>query len=444
MKIARYLPRFRKAYQAFDELEARESWSRSQIEAFQLQRLNEVWRHAIQHIAYYRRIQTEMDIPTSFQSLAEYSSRVPLLDKAYLRANSQDFISDQARPGKWHRTSGSTGFPLQAFRAHDAHHEMLRTSYRYYRMWGHDIFDPMVFLWNLSSTRTNGIVGILKGCREFAEDKLRNRLRLSALTLGRDDLRGYLDRIAKFKPSAIYSYSRAAYLLALEAKKQNFVCPSLKVINLTSEPASDYIVRTIENAFGVPCIIQYGCVEFGFIAGQAPDRTLRVREDILFLETLPRKDGFYDIVLTCLNNPSFPLLRYDIGDVSDRPLALPEQGFAILNSISGRCGDMLYSPTGRCLHSTAVDSIFEENSYQFVRRYQINQRADYSLLVLIELNHPDRVPDTQKMAKEISQETGGCPTEVQIVEKIHQTEAGKHRNVRSEIQPATAGLESDG
>lgn len=433
MQIARHLPRFRKAYRSFEELEARENWTRSQIEAFQLERLNETWRHAIAHVAYYRQLQAQRQLPHRFQSLTEFAEIVPRLDKMYLRKNPHEFLSDQPQPGKWHRTSGSTSIPLQAFRSHVAHHEMLCTNYRYYRMWGHDIFDPMVFLWNFTRQKS-GIRGRLMSYREIVEDKLRNRLRLSAHKLGRDDLAGYLKRIAEFRPSAIYSYSRAAYLLALEAKQQNFSCPSLKVINLTSEPATEHIVRTIEQAFGVPCIIQYGCVELGFVAGQWPDRTLRVREDIVYVESLPRKDGFYDVLLTCLNNPSFPLLRYDIGDVTDQPVALPPLGFAILNSISGRCGDMLYSPSGRCMHPTAADSVFEVEYCEFVRRYQIHQRSDYSLLVLIELNHPTRIPNLEQMAKHISQELDHCPTKVEIVEKIKQTEAGKHRNVISEIR----------
>ncbi|MDZ4848794.1 MAG: hypothetical protein SGI77_05840 [Pirellulaceae bacterium] len=439
IKLSRYLPRFRNAYRSFRELESRESWSRSQIEAFQLQRLNEVWSHAIQHVAYYRKLHDELGLPTHFQSLSEFTTQVPLLNKTYLRNNTPDFYSDQARPGRWHRTSGSTSFPLKAFREHAAHQEMLRTNYRYYRMWGHDIFDRMVFLWNMSGTRAQGFAGILKGYREFAEDKLRNRLRLSANTLGKNDLQGYLRKIADFKPSAIYSYSRAAYLLALEAKEQGFVCPSLKVINLTSEPVSDHIVRTVEQAFGAPCIIQYGCVEFGFIAGQWPDRTLRVREDIVFLETVPREDGFYDIALTSLNNPSFPLLRYDIGDVTEQRLELPEHGFAILKNISGRCGDMLYTPNGRCLHPTVADTLFEEYYYQYVRRYQIHQRVDHSMLTLIELNDSARIPDLDKMAKHISQEVDGCPVEVRIVSEIQQTAAGKHRSVISEIRAIPGG-----
>ncbi len=433
MKIARFLPRFREAYRSFDVLEEREGWERLQINTFQLQRLNEVWTHAVHHVPYYRRIQTELALPKHFESLEEFSGTVPVLHKSLLRGNHKDFLSEKPQPGSWHRTSGSTSSPLKAYRGHNAHHEMLRTNYRYYRMWGHDVFDRMVFLWNVNVINQPGIASKIKRCREFAEDKLRNRLRLSALTLGTKDLQGYLEKIASFKPSAIYSYSRAAYLLAIEAKKQGFQCPSLKVINLTSEPASEHVVRTVQDGLGAPCIVQYGCVELGFIAGQWPDRTLRVREDIVFLETLPREDAHYDVVLTNLNNPSFPLFRYDIGDVTDQPIEVPERGFSILRNISGRCGDLLYTPSGRCLHPTVVDTLFEENYFKYVRRYQIHQRADFSIVALVELNDSANVPDTYLLAKHLSVQVDGCPVEVQVVPKIEQTSAGKHRNVISEI-----------
>lgn len=439
MRIARFLPRFREAYRSFGELEQREGWSRAQISGFQLQRLNEVWAHAINHVPYYRSIQTEMALPKYFESLEEYTGSVPVLQKSFLRANSQDFLSEKPQTGRWHRTSGSTSSPLMVFRGHDAHHEMLRTNYRYYRMWGHDVFDRMVFLWHVTSTNTPGVAAKIRRCREFAEDKLRNRLRLSAQRLGTKDLQAYLEKIAAFKPSAIYAYSRAAYLLALEAKKQGFQCPSLKVINLTSEPASAHVVRTVEEGLGAPCIVQYGCVELGFIAGHWLDRTMRVREDLVLLETLIRPDAHFDIVLTNLNNPSFPLLRYDIGDVTDQSIEVPESGFSKLKNISGRCGDLLYTPAGRCLHPTVMDELFEENYFKYVRRFQIHQRADYSILALIELNDPANVPDCQQLAKHLSVQVDGCPVEVEIVAKIEQTAAGKHRSVISEVaaSPAT-------
>jgi hypothetical protein len=46
MRLLQLLPRFRQARRELEALESREGWSRAQIEALQLERLNEVWAHA--------------------------------------------------------------------------------------------------------------------------------------------------------------------------------------------------------------------------------------------------------------------------------------------------------------------------------------------------------------------------------------------------------------
>ena len=77
MRLMRYLPRFRRAYQKLETLAAREGWSRPEIEAFQLDRLNAVWQDAIAHVPYYRHLAAEQDLPPRFSSLAEFRSVVP-------------------------------------------------------------------------------------------------------------------------------------------------------------------------------------------------------------------------------------------------------------------------------------------------------------------------------------------------------------------------------
>ena len=65
------------------------------------------------------------------------------------------------------------------------------------------------------------------------------------------------------------------------------------------------------------------------------------------METVPREDGRFDLVVTVLGNASFPLLRYAIGDVTDEPLGMPSTGFAILSNVAGRHDDLVISRTGR-------------------------------------------------------------------------------------------------
>ncbi len=276
---------------------------------------------------YYRHLATEQDLPPRFSSLAEFRSVVPVLPKSAVRAQPRAFLSERARQGFWERTSGSTGTPMSIYWANDAHREMLRSKYRLDAMWGLDIFDRMVFLWGFGDANAPGLAGQMARLRMPLEDWLRNRIRLPAYYLGQDDLRDHLRQIAAFRPAAIYAFSMAAYLLALEAEAMDFHCASLRLIILTSEPSSPHMISKVEQSFRVPAIVQYGTVECGLIAGEWPDRTLQVREDRALVETLPRDDGRFDIVLTVLANPSFPLIRYSnrrhrrcsIGDPSPRP-----------------------------------------------------------------------------------------------------------------------------
>src|SRR5205823_4404952 len=127
-----------------------------------------------------------------------------------------------------------------------------------------------------------------------------------------DDLDAYLRQITAFGPASLYGYSSAVYLLARRAAETGWHCPALRLATLSGEPAFPHLCDTIREGLGVPVAVEYGAVECGFIAGQGPDGALRDREDMTLVETLPRGDGLFDIVITVLGNPSFPLLRYTI------------------------------------------------------------------------------------------------------------------------------------
>src|SRR5215204_2263387 len=115
MNLLSLIPRFRKAQRAMDALERREHWSRQEIEAFHLERVNELWRSASRHVPYYRRLAQELRLPPRFASLEDFKSLMPVLPKAPVRADRRTFLSDRAAPGVWHSSSGSTGVPMRFF-----------------------------------------------------------------------------------------------------------------------------------------------------------------------------------------------------------------------------------------------------------------------------------------------------------------------------------------
>ena len=124
--VVKYLPRFRRAYKAMAELEARESWGRSSIEAFQLERLNSIWSNAVERVPFYRDLAARLDLPPRFTRLAAFCDSVPILEKRYVRERPEDFRAPTNHPGRWHRTGGSTGTPMAVYWSKEAHLEVLR------------------------------------------------------------------------------------------------------------------------------------------------------------------------------------------------------------------------------------------------------------------------------------------------------------------------------
>jgi phenylacetate-CoA ligase len=420
--------------------ESRENWSRREIEVYQLERLNEIWRHARRYVPYYRQLAGSRSLPEQFADLAEFRLTVPILLKNQIAEHGDAFLSEIAPRGSWHCTSGSTGIPLRAYRSHQDHREMLRARYRFQSMWGHDVFDRMVWIWGTDGGNAAGLAGRLARARNRLHDGLRGRLRLPASQLGRDDLRGYLRQMGAFRPSAICGYSRAVYLLALEAAATGFQCDGIRFVILTGEAAAPRIVETVSQAFQAPAIIEYGSVECGFVAGEWPDRTLRVREDIVIAETLPRSDGLFDIVLTMLTNRSFPLIRYQIGDLTSAPLEMPQRGFSILKNVAGRSDDLLVSKQGRCVHAASVDEFFERESTLAVRCYRVHQNCDGSIQAMVQLKQPHLRMDTSAIERGIARLVDGFPVEVRLVDAIPPAATGKHRLVTSDLQPEHSHL----
>ena len=430
MKLMRHLPRFRKAHKGLELLKEREGWSREKVESFQLRKVNDLWLYATSNVPYYRNLAKDFRLPPSFDCLEEFQALTPLLSKSVVRSQREEFLSEQPGRGFWWRTGGSTGSPMSVYSSYDAHHETLKAKYRIDDMWGIDIFSRKTFLWGHNASFAPGLPGLIDRIRMPLEDRLRNRLRLSAYRLGQQDLRKYSKQISRFRTASIYGYSTAIYLLAQEAERLNFHCDSLKLCILTGEPALPYMVDTIERAFGVPAVVEYGAIECGLLANEWPDRTFRVREDRVLIETLSRSDGLFDIVVTVLGNSSFPLIRYVIEDVTDAQLQYPYDGFAILGNVGGRRNDMVVSRSGRHVHSQGIKHVLEY--CHGVRRFRAHQDQSGHLLVTIEPDEPSTFIDTLEVEKKLKDLLEGSPVTVKVTDVLEDTKSGKHRWVVSD------------
>ena len=431
MTLVRYLPRFRRAYRALAELEAREHWSRTQIESYQLECINQQWQHATRHVPYFREFASESSLPTRFESLQQFTQLIPVTEKSLLVARNEDFLSEQRTAGGWHRTGGSTGVPLRMFRSTESHCRMLWQKYRMEQAWGVDFFDRKAFVWGHAASFAPGLSGKLQRMVQPCQDWLRNRTRLNAYQLAPTDLERYLDVIAAKRIEVLYGYSSAVTLLANEAQRLGRRFPHLKLAILTAEPADAEMIAACKAGFQAPATIEYGSVECGVIATGMPDGTLRVREDAVMLETLPRDDGRCDLVVTVLDNPAFPLFRYAIEDITDEPLRHEATGFAVLHNVSGRSNDALIATSGRPVHPLAVKHAIEVRND--VRRFRAHQAKDGAVVLTVETSASLSPADFYEATTRLQELLEGYPVTVEIVAQIPANRAGKHRWVTSEL-----------
>jgi phenylacetate-CoA ligase len=308
---------------------------------------------------------------------------------------------------------------------------MLQAKYRFYADWNLDPLEKFAFLWGHRGSFAEGLEGVKARLWQRVSDALRHRLRLSVYGLGAEDLRRHLEQLRQFRPAALYGYSSAVFMLATQAIGVNFECDSLKAVIMTSEPAFPHMMAAVRRAFAAPAVVEYGAAECDLIAAQDADGHLRVREDLVLLETLPREDNRFDIAITVLNNPSFPLIRYLIGDIAEAPLRAPRRGFAHLPAVLGRSNDFLLSRSGRRIHAAYLIETLKQAGK--IGRYRAHQTLSGAISIALEVHGPREAFDVKRVTRRLTEILEGFPVEVSIVDSVPQTDAGKHRWIVSDL-----------
>jgi phenylacetate-CoA ligase len=245
-------------------------------------------------------------------------------------------------------------------------------------------------------------------------------------------------------------YTTAIYLLALEALKRGKTkgFDRLRGVVVTSEPCYPFQKEVIAKAFGAPVIQEYGSVEFGVIAYEHPDGTIRVLEDRILVETIPTgREAEYEILVTDLSNFSQPLIRFAIGDRTLGPISQPTdgRGFRTIGFIEGRLMDVIQSPDGRRLHGVTLSHIL--NSYPQVLRYRFHQRSDASLRVELQLKGGEaRNAAAEAHCRRIIEANLGplVPVEFVYVKDFPPSTSGKFQWIISEYRSAEAPVADQG
>lgn len=422
----------REYQQIIDEIAEHDKWSTEKFLEYQSQQLCSLIQHAAAKVPYYRKIFSEAGIdPKSITGPSELQ-RLPILEKEIVRSDPKSLVDETLDIGKLlvSRTSGTTGTPVNLYR----------------NVW----LNCVAFAYN--EARCHGVAGMerrvnpsvsLGGHPVAAAERTKppfwvynrrwKQLYMSSYHLSPKYLGYYVDELRKFKADYIAGYPSSVYAIAQYIVENDLEPVPFKACFTTAEILFDYQRDIIKKAFGCKTYNQYGCGEQVVFAAECPAGLMHLSPEVGLVEVVDDNDRPVPVgesghlICTNLINRVQPFIRYRVGDVGSLRLGQCPCGspLPMLGAIEGRTGDILVTRDGRRIsylgqtfygaHGIAMGQIIQDDFDRY--RIRIVPSKDY-----VEA-------DGQALVNRLTQYVGEARIEVELVEEIERTSAGKFKPV---------------
>ncbi|WP_331772917.1 AMP-binding protein (plasmid) [Embleya sp. NBC_00888] len=349
------------------------------IKENQRERLATILRHAINSVPAYRQLRAAVAGSVDPWALL---SEFPLTTKRELSARLIEYCDDGIDPATCRilETSGTSGIPLRMIRHNDAMvHEWATALVRNQRQG--PVFNRKVMMPCL--TRLNSWFEYTSPGMGFA-----HVAQFGITGLRGERLEEFALRAMNFRPDVLTATPRNLVDFMSLLQMCGRELPPVKSIVTCGELLIPAVREAISEFFGVPVRDMYAMKETGTIAVQCENGFYHIESERLWLEVVddsgsPLPDGQVgEIVVTDLTNAAMPLIRYrtgDFGSMAATPCAcdLPHKA---MNLVEGRNFGVIRRPDGTTLPTLWIARAARRCP---VRRYQIVQRADFTVSVLI-------------------------------------------------------------
>ena len=425
-------------------LERSQWWSAEQLQAHQVQRLRTLLQRVGSNVPFYRALFARLDFdPAAVESLADLQ-RLPLLDKATIRAHTDAMKRSGATDLSRFNTGGSSGEPLIFFIGKERVSHDVAAKWRATRWWDVDIGDRELVVWGSPIE-----LGTQDRVRWLRDQVMRTAL-LPAFAMSDEKLAQFVQTIRTSQPKMLFGYPSALTHIARFAQQRGESLDRLgiKVAFVTSERLYDEQRALISKVFGCPVANGYGGRDAGFIAHECPAGGMHITAEDLIVEIVDAQTGWNmppgqtgEIVVTHLATRDFPFIRYrtgDVGALGGSPCACG-RGLPLLSALEGRTTDFVVAADGTVLHGLAL--IYVLRDLAGVQSFKIIQHDRWSVQVLL-VTEPGFAPDAPSQIVERFRQRLGDTVAVTVerVATIAPEKSGKFRYVVSHAaaQPAAA------
>ena len=359
------------------EMKAAETLPIADLQRLQQQRLQPFLLHAFQAVEYYRNwFQTSGLRPQDIQAASDLT-RLPFLTKDIIRENLDRLKSSNAARVQRMATGGSTGKPLIFYLGPTRVSSDVAARCRAEGWWGLGMGDQEFVFWGspIELKRQDRI-------RQLRDRIFRTQL-CSAFEMSPAVMNRFLDEMERRGCKKVFGYPSSIALLCQHAQKEGRDLRKLGVraAFVTAEYLWDHWRQVISDTFGCPVANGYGGRDSGFIAHECPAGGMHITADRIIVEIvdeqgrpLPRGQSG-EIVVTHLDTPEMPFIRYRTGDVGALSAAACRCGrtLPLLERIEGRKTDFVLAPDGRTLHGLSLIYVLRE--LKGIEQFRITQKA---------------------------------------------------------------------
>jgi phenylacetate-CoA ligase len=421
-------------------LKSTERWSIDALRDVQVGLLRRLLRHAYTHTTHYREAMDGIGMRPEDIESAEDLHRLPLLDRDTVRATMNDRLA--AAPPKFvikKSTSGTTGEPVVVKYNAESRHWRDATRWRGYGWGGYEIGMRAFHYWGCGPASDSWLQR-----RKIKIDRMIKRdLYVDCTPRGEQALTSVVHQLRRFQPQVMVAYSAGAAALAkfvIENKMRSWA-PIPVLVGAERLWPQDR--EAIEEAFG-PAFETYGCREVMLIATECEAHAgMHTSMETLIVELIVRnEDGTTrsakpgetgEVVVTDLHNLACPMIRYVNGDlaVAHAPgVCACGRSLAKIGPIEGRTTETLRDGRGNAVSGMVFNILFGVMD-QVVKKFQVVQRIDGSVVMKVVPQSGDRLPEPNRIAIQAFADKylPGAPFKIEYVADISLTAAGKRKVV---------------
>jgi phenylacetate-CoA ligase len=351
-------------------------------------KLSHILQYAGEHCPYYRDVFRQVNFnPGTLDGF----DKLPLLDKAIIRCNRNELISDEIdfMDFRAMNTGGSTGEPLEFFVSPIAglidtvHQEFVYKFAMQYKL------GDLIAAFDGSSVTAKALGAHKYWVATSNQDIPYGRLSYSSLYLRAETIPYYIKHIVETKPSIFRGYPSfindiAQYIL------ENKISISFKVkgVQLTAENAYDWQIENIRKAFNTEVFLQYGHSEV-CVYGYTFDNTYEYCCSPFygFTEVLSddgnhvKKGDVGEVVVTGFYNFAMPFIRYRTGDLA--VFNGEVDGVVRLGKIVGRTQDFILTDKSEKVALTALIFGQHYRAFRNIKKWQLQQDIPGQVVVRI-------------------------------------------------------------